>query len=63
MPRLLLLLALAVDLGAVKRPNILFVYTDDQAAWRSACPDIPMLPLPTWTSCSVVGPTSRIPSR
>ncbi len=33
MLRLQLLLALAVNLGAVTRPNILFVYTDDQAAW------------------------------
>ena len=33
MTRLLLLLGLAVGLGGASQPNILFVYTDDQAAW------------------------------
>ena len=33
MPRLLLVLAVALSLRAADRPNILFVYTDDQAGW------------------------------
>ena len=32
-PRLLLVLAVALGLHAADRPNILFVYTDDQAGW------------------------------
>ena len=33
MPRLLLVLVLALGLRAAEHPNILFVYTDDQAGW------------------------------
>lgn len=33
MPRLLVLLSLAATLYAADKPNILFVYTDDQAGW------------------------------